>query len=178
MCRCYCFQFPTFNGVVCVLLRNSSSSLLPALWSSSALAAVSSSYTGLLFQHQSVPGVVESLKIVTRANSNRIAKFAFDYAMKHGRKKVTAVHKANIMWDWWFLSVLASYSCSIDVTNGPSSRRMPYLYLYLYPQGGLRPALICADVPLRIYSLTHSPSAEAFSPSWPNAQPRRNQKVR
>jgi isocitrate dehydrogenase (NAD+) len=46
---------------------------------------------------QSVQGVVESLKIVTRANSERIAKFAFDYATKHGRKKVTAVHKANIM---------------------------------------------------------------------------------
>jgi len=40
---------------------------------------------------------VESLKIITRANSSRIAKFAFDYAVKHGRKKVTAVHKANIM---------------------------------------------------------------------------------
>jgi isocitrate dehydrogenase (NAD+) len=48
-------------------------------------------------EHESVPGVVESLKIITRANSNRIAKFAFDYAIKHGRKKVTAVHKANIM---------------------------------------------------------------------------------
>jgi isocitrate dehydrogenase (NAD+) len=44
-----------------------------------------------------VPGVVESLKIITRANSTRIAKFAFEYAVKHGRKKVTAVHKANIM---------------------------------------------------------------------------------
>jgi len=76
-----------------------SSSLLPLLSSSSssAAAAVSSSHTGLLLQCQSVPGVVESLKIVTRANSNRIAKFAFDYAIKHGRKKVTAVHKANIM---------------------------------------------------------------------------------
>jgi len=48
-------------------------------------------------EHESVPGVVESLKIVTEENSRRIAKFAFDYAMKHGRKKVTAVHKANIM---------------------------------------------------------------------------------
>lgn len=46
---------------------------------------------------QSVSGVVESLKIVTRANSERIAKFAFDYATRHGRQKVTAVHKANIM---------------------------------------------------------------------------------
>lgn len=46
---------------------------------------------------QSVPGVVECLKIITRVKSQRIAKFAFDYATKHGRKKVTAVHKANIM---------------------------------------------------------------------------------
>jgi isocitrate/isopropylmalate dehydrogenase len=42
-------------------------------------------------------GVVESYKIVTKEKSRRIAKFAFDYAVKHGRKKVTAVHKANIM---------------------------------------------------------------------------------
>ncbi|XP_074640846.1 isocitrate dehydrogenase [NAD] subunit beta, mitochondrial-like [Tubulanus polymorphus] len=48
-------------------------------------------------EHQSVKGVVESLKIITRANSLRIAKFAFDFATKHDRKKVTAVHKANIM---------------------------------------------------------------------------------
>ncbi|XP_030841657.1 isocitrate dehydrogenase [NAD] subunit beta, mitochondrial [Strongylocentrotus purpuratus] len=48
-------------------------------------------------EHESVPGVVECLKIITRAKSERIAKFAFDYATKHGRKKVTAVHKANIM---------------------------------------------------------------------------------
>merc|ERR1711976_753915 len=48
-------------------------------------------------EHESIPGVVECLKIITRANSERIAKFAFDYATKHNRKKVTAVHKANIM---------------------------------------------------------------------------------
>ena len=48
-------------------------------------------------EHESVPGVVESLKLVTAKKSARIAKFAFDYATKHGRKKVTAVHKANIM---------------------------------------------------------------------------------
>ncbi|XP_048486566.1 probable isocitrate dehydrogenase [NAD] subunit beta, mitochondrial isoform X2 [Plutella xylostella] len=48
-------------------------------------------------EHESVPGVVECLKIITRAKSERIAKFAFDYAVKLGRKKVTAVHKANIM---------------------------------------------------------------------------------
>ncbi|XP_071481523.1 isocitrate dehydrogenase [NAD] subunit beta, mitochondrial-like [Diadema antillarum] len=48
-------------------------------------------------EHESVPGVVECLKIITRAKSERIAKFAFDYATKHSRKKVTAIHKANIM---------------------------------------------------------------------------------
>ncbi|XP_063629900.1 probable isocitrate dehydrogenase [NAD] subunit beta, mitochondrial [Cydia splendana] len=48
-------------------------------------------------EHESVPGVVECLKIITAAKSDRIAKFAFDYAVKMGRKKVTAVHKANIM---------------------------------------------------------------------------------
>lgn len=42
-------------------------------------------------------GVVECLKIITAAKSERIAKFAFDYAVKMRRKKVTAVHKANIM---------------------------------------------------------------------------------
>ncbi|XP_041369017.1 isocitrate dehydrogenase [NAD] subunit beta, mitochondrial-like [Gigantopelta aegis] len=48
-------------------------------------------------EHESVPGVIECLKIITRDNSKRIAKFAFDYAMRHNREKVTAVHKANIM---------------------------------------------------------------------------------
>lgn len=41
--------------------------------------------------------MVECLKITTATESQRIAKFAFDYATKNGRKKVTAVHKANIM---------------------------------------------------------------------------------
>ena len=48
-------------------------------------------------EHESVPGVVECLKIMTREKCQRIAKFAFDYATKNNRKKVTAVHKANIM---------------------------------------------------------------------------------
>jgi isocitrate dehydrogenase (NAD+) len=48
-------------------------------------------------EHESVPGVVECLKVVTATKSLRIAKFAFDYATKNNRKKVTCVHKANIM---------------------------------------------------------------------------------
>lgn len=56
---------------------------------------VEGSYSVL--EHETVPGIVESLKVVTRANSERIAKFAFDFATKNNRKHVTAVHKANIM---------------------------------------------------------------------------------
>ncbi|MES1211850.1 MAG: isocitrate/isopropylmalate family dehydrogenase, partial [Acidobacteriota bacterium] len=52
-------------------------------------------YSGI--EHEVVPGVVESLKIITEKASTRIAEFAFEYARRHGRKKVTAVHKANIM---------------------------------------------------------------------------------
>jgi isocitrate dehydrogenase (NAD+) len=52
-------------------------------------------YSGL--EHEVVPGVVESLKIITEYASTRIARFAFDYARRHGRKRVTAIHKANIM---------------------------------------------------------------------------------
>jgi isocitrate dehydrogenase (NAD+) len=52
-------------------------------------------YAGL--EHIVVPGVVESLKIITEKASTRIAKYAFEYARDNGRKKVTAVHKANIM---------------------------------------------------------------------------------
>ncbi|ETN62153.1 isocitrate dehydrogenase [Anopheles darlingi] len=48
-------------------------------------------------EHETVPGVIECLKIITGQKSARIAKFAFDYATKHNRKKVTCVHKANIM---------------------------------------------------------------------------------
>jgi isocitrate dehydrogenase (NAD+) len=52
-------------------------------------------YSGL--EHEVVPGVVESLKVITEKASTRIARFAFEYARKHRRKKVHAIHKANIM---------------------------------------------------------------------------------
>jgi isocitrate dehydrogenase (NAD+) len=52
-------------------------------------------YAGL--EHIVVPGVVESLKIITEKASSRICRYAFEYARKNGRQKVTAVHKANIM---------------------------------------------------------------------------------
>ncbi|KAK7346290.1 hypothetical protein VNO80_20806 [Phaseolus coccineus] len=52
-------------------------------------------YSGL--EHEVVPGVVESLKVITKFCSERIAKYAFEYAYLNNRKTVTAVHKANIM---------------------------------------------------------------------------------
>src|SRR5712675_1419444 len=52
-------------------------------------------YSGI--EHEVVPGVVESLKIITEKASTRIARFAFEYARKNKRKKVHAIHKANIM---------------------------------------------------------------------------------
>ena len=63
----------------------------------SLLFLVSGGGTNFL-SFQPAPGVVESLKVITRENSERIARFAFDYAFKNGRKKVTAIHKANIMY--------------------------------------------------------------------------------
>ena len=68
-----------FDGVDLVVVRENTEDL----------------YSGL--EHQVVPGVVESLKIITARASERIARFAFGYATRHRRRKVTAVHKANIM---------------------------------------------------------------------------------
>jgi isocitrate dehydrogenase (NAD+) len=62
-------------------------------------------YSGL--EHTATPGVVESLKIVTRDKIERVSRFAFQYAVKYNRKKVTAVHKANIqkLGDGLFLKI-------------------------------------------------------------------------
>ncbi len=68
-----------FEGVDIVLVRENTEDL----------------YSGL--EHEVVPGVVESLKIITERASTRIARFAFEYAKKSGRKKIHAIHKANIM---------------------------------------------------------------------------------
>ena len=68
-----------FEGVDLVIVRENTEDL----------------YAGL--EHEVVPGVVESLKIISERASTRIAHFAFTYARRHGRARVTAVHKANIM---------------------------------------------------------------------------------
>jgi isocitrate dehydrogenase (NAD+) len=68
-----------FNGVDLVIVRENTEDL----------------YSGL--EHEVVPGVVESLKIITERASTRIARFAFEHARQHRRHQVTAIHKANIM---------------------------------------------------------------------------------
>ena len=68
-----------FQGVDVVIVRENTEDL----------------YSGL--EHEVVPGVVESLKIITKVASMKIARAAFEYARREGRKKVTAIHKANIM---------------------------------------------------------------------------------
>src|SRR5271170_7783246 len=68
-----------FEGVDMVLIRENTEDL----------------YSGL--EHEIVPGVVESLKIITEKASTRVARYAFEYARKNGRKKIHGIHKANIM---------------------------------------------------------------------------------
>ena len=68
-----------FTGVDLVIVRENTEDL----------------YAGL--EHQVAPGVVESLKVITASASHRIARFAFEHATTYGRRKVTAIHKANIM---------------------------------------------------------------------------------
>lgn len=50
-----------------------------------------------MLEHENVRGVVESMKVITRHASERVARYAFEYAKRNGRSKVTAIHKANIM---------------------------------------------------------------------------------
>lgn len=87
-------------------------------------------------EHESVKGVIESLKIITRSNSERIAKFAFDYAVRNNRKKVTVVHKANIMlvfkfmkctiYHKWILKDFYRSKCLIFLKNEDG-----FFYLFL-----------------------------------------------
>jgi isocitrate dehydrogenase (NAD+) len=50
-----------------------------------------------MLEHESVPGVVESMKIITKESTERLSRYAFEFARRNNRKKVTTIHKANIM---------------------------------------------------------------------------------
>ncbi len=78
----------------------------------------------LLVFCQVVEGVVQSIKLITSQASTRVAEFAFNFAKSNGRKKVTAVHKANIMYavqrDWfWALFLLFSDSHQFNSIHFP-----------------------------------------------------------
>ena len=83
-------------------------------------------YAGI--EHMVGPDAAESIKIITRAASERIARFAFDYAVANGRRKVTAVHKANIMKlsDGLFLESCRTVAAELrrpDRVRGPDRRQ-------------------------------------------------------
>lgn len=68
--------------------------------------------------YQTIPGVVENLKIITRKQSLKIAQFAFNYAQKNNLNKVTAVHKANIMYGFFKrINILLHYIIHLNVSS-------------------------------------------------------------
>jgi isocitrate dehydrogenase (NAD+) len=92
-------------------------------------------YAGL--EHEVVPGVVESLKIITEKASTNIARFAFEHARKYGRKRVTAIHKANIMklGDGLFLSSTRKVSTDfIDITYDERIVDAACMHLVMHPE--------------------------------------------
>jgi isocitrate dehydrogenase (NAD+) len=92
-------------------------------------------YSGL--EHEVVPGVVESLKIITDRASTRIAEFAFAHAKANGRKRVTAIHKANIMklGDGLFLNCTRKVSRShTDVTYDERIVDAVCMQLVMFPE--------------------------------------------
>jgi isocitrate dehydrogenase (NAD+) len=92
-------------------------------------------YSGL--EHEVVPGVVESLKIITERASTRIAEFAFAHAKANGRKRVTAIHKANIMklGDGLFLNCTRKVSRShTDLTYDERIVDAVCMQLVMFPE--------------------------------------------
>ena len=108
-----------FQGVDLVIVRENTEDL----------------YAGL--EHEVVPGVVESLKIITERASTRIAHFAFQHARKNRRRKVTSIHKANIMKlsDGLFLeSVRRVARDYIDITYEERIVDAACMHLVMHPE--------------------------------------------
>jgi isocitrate dehydrogenase (NAD+) len=108
-----------FQGVELVIVRENTEDL----------------YSGL--EHEVVPGVVESLKIITEKASTRIAKYAFEYARRNGRKRVTGIHKANILklGDGLFLrSIRATARDYADITYDERIIDAACMSLVMHPE--------------------------------------------
>jgi len=92
-------------------------------------------YAGL--EHEIVPGIVESLKIITEKASTRIARFAFEYARRMGRRRVTSIHKANIMKlsDGLFLESTRAVSREFtDITYDERIVDAACMHLVMHPE--------------------------------------------
>ena len=92
-------------------------------------------YAGL--EHEIVPGIVESIKIITEKASTRIARFAFEHARRFGRKRVTAIHKANIMKlsDGLFLDSCRAVSRQfLDITYDERIVDAACMHLVMHPE--------------------------------------------
>ena len=113
-------------------------------------------YSGL--EHEVVPGVVESLKIITRTASMKIARAAFEYARREHRRKVTAIHKANIMKlsDGLFLKCCREVASQFPEIQYNELDRGQRLHATGDAAGDFRPAGCC-----RICMATSSPDLTA-----------------
>ncbi len=108
-------------------------------------------YSGL--EHEVVPGVVESVKVMSKEGCARIAEFAFEYAWLNNRKKVTAVHKANIQKqaDGLFLKVCR------DV-----AKKYPQIQFQVCWSVALLVCLLCSSLSLPFAPAVCSSVAPAF----------------
>ena len=122
-------------------------------------------YAGI--EHMVGPDAAESIKIITRAASERIARFAFEYAVANGRRKVTAVHKANIMKlsDGLFLescrTVAADYEGRIEFED----RIVDNMCMQLVQKPDLYDVLVLPNLYGDIVSATSRPAWSAGSAS-------------
>jgi isocitrate dehydrogenase (NAD+) len=103
-------------------------------------------YAGI--EHRVGPDAAESIKIITRAASQRIARYAFEYAVRNGRSKVTAVHKANIMKlsDGLFLESCQQVAAEYTGRIGFEDRIVDNMCMQLVQKPELYDVLVCPNL--------------------------------
>jgi isocitrate dehydrogenase (NAD+) len=103
-------------------------------------------YAGI--EHRVGPDAAESIKIITRAASQRIARYAFEYAVRNGRSKVTAVHKANIMKlsDGLFLESCQQVAAEYTGRVGFEDRIVDNMCMQLVQKPELYDVLVCPNL--------------------------------
>ena len=119
-------------------------------------------YAGI--EHMVGPDAAESIKIITRAASERIARFAFEYAVANGRRKVTAVHKANIMKlsDGLFLESCRTVAAEYDGRIEFEDRIVDNMCMQLVQKPDLYDVLVLPN----LYGDIVSDLAPASSAGW------------